>query len=138
MSVTRIPARLRRLVYARARGCCEYCLIAEAHTLLAHQVDHVIAEKHGGLTSAENLALSCQQCNSHKGSDIASLDPETGDLTPLFNPREAGWDEVFALAEGVIVTWTASGRATIALLRLNEPERVEERRVLQVPGVLRS
>jgi 5-methylcytosine-specific restriction endonuclease McrA len=28
-------------------------------TASMHQVDHVIAEKHGGQTAIENLALSC-------------------------------------------------------------------------------
>jgi hypothetical protein len=49
-------------------------------------VDHVIAVKHGGNTSAENLALACLHCNLHKGTDLASLDPTTGLLTRLFNP----------------------------------------------------
>jgi len=66
MSTTYIPAELRRLVYERARGRCEYCLIPETVVLVSHQVDHIIAEKHGGLTEADNLALSCA-CNKHKG-----------------------------------------------------------------------
>ena len=31
----------------------------------------LIAEKHGGLTVPDNLALSCERCNSHKGPNIA-------------------------------------------------------------------
>ena len=57
----------------------------------SHQVDHIIAEKHGGATSEVNLALTCSLCNLRKGSDIASLDPETGELTRLFNPRDQSW-----------------------------------------------
>lgn len=67
MSITYIPADLRRLVYERAKGHCEYCLIPETVVLVAHQIDHIISEKHGGLTNAGNLALSCAVCNKHKG-----------------------------------------------------------------------
>jgi 5-methylcytosine-specific restriction endonuclease McrA len=50
-------------VRARARECCEYCLIPEQFTLASHWVDHIVAEKHGGETAEENLALSCVLCN---------------------------------------------------------------------------
>lgn len=76
MSYSYISAALRQQVYDRANGCCEYCLIPELAVLFTHQVDHVIAEKHGGLTEAFNLALACVLCNKFKGSDIASIDVE--------------------------------------------------------------
>jgi len=66
MSVTYIPTALRNLVYERADGCCEYCLVSEAVSFATHQIDHIIAEKHGGLTVEENLALSCALCNKLK------------------------------------------------------------------------
>jgi len=50
MSRTHIPAELRRSVRQRARDCCEYCLIPESMTLAVHEINHVIAEKHGGVT----------------------------------------------------------------------------------------
>ena len=59
MSRTHIPAELRRSVRLRARDCCEYCLMPESMTLAAHEIDHVIAEKRGGPTDADNLALAC-------------------------------------------------------------------------------
>ncbi len=65
MSMTYIPVALRRQVYERAKGCCEYCLIPDLAAFSAHEIDHIIAEKHGGLTEAENLALSCTLCNKH-------------------------------------------------------------------------
>ena len=43
-----VDASLRRLVESRANHLCEYCLIHEDDTYLGCQVDHVIAEKHGG------------------------------------------------------------------------------------------
>lgn len=68
MSLTYVSAALRKLVYDRAKGACEYCLIDEENSFARHQIDHVIAEKHGGLTVKENLALSCTLCNKYKGS----------------------------------------------------------------------
>jgi hypothetical protein len=72
---------VRRQVAERAGECCEYCLYPQELAATAHQIDHVIAEKHGGETTPENLALSCTLCNRRKGSDIASIDPVTGDVT---------------------------------------------------------
>jgi len=77
MSKTYIKAALRKQIYQRAKGCCEYCLIPDIAAFAPHEVDHVIAEKHGGLTKVDNLALSCALCNKHKGSDLTSIDPET-------------------------------------------------------------
>jgi hypothetical protein len=95
-----------------------------------HQVDHVIAEKHGGQTSLDNLALSCMVCNRRKGSDIGSIDPETGNLVPLFNPRTQRWADHFTLDGAHIVGLTAVGRTTVAFLQLNAFERLTERAAL--------
>jgi hypothetical protein len=130
MSSTYIPSALRRLVCDRAKGCCEYCLISEATAFAPHEIDHVIAEKHGGLTEAENLALSCTLCNKHKGSDIASIDPETGEVVPLYNPRRDKWHEHFQLSGAEFMPLTPKGRVTVRLLQLNRPDRVEERKLL--------
>ncbi len=129
MSVTYIPTALRNLVYERADGCCEYCLISETVSFAKHQIDHIIAEKHGGQTVEENLALSCAVCNKHKGSDIASIDGETGAIVSLFNPRQDVWSEYFKIENGVFIGLTPNARATIRLLQINNAARVEERRI---------
>ena len=136
MTTVYISSALRQAVYARANGRCEYCLIPESVVLAAHQVDHIIALKHGGLSDLNNLALSCTLCNKHKGSDLASLDPETGQVTPLYHPRRDRWAEHFELEGGRIVPRTAAGRATARLLQLNTPERVDERLLLVAAGLL--
>jgi len=128
MSTTRISETLRRIVIARAAGCCEYCLTPSKFALIPHQVDHVVAEKHGGATIAENLALACVVCNQLKGSDIASIDPETGQISPLFNPRRDSWRAHFAIRGALIVPLTPAGRATTQLLQLNAPKHLIERK----------
>jgi 5-methylcytosine-specific restriction endonuclease McrA len=73
MSKTYISVALRQLIRDRAQTACEYCLMPEMAVLVPHEVDHVIAEKHGGQTTKENLALACTLCNKYKGSDLASI-----------------------------------------------------------------
>ncbi len=128
MSVTYIPTTLRTLVYERAIGCCEYCQISEEIIFVKHQIDHIIAEKHGGLTLEENLALSCITCNKNKGSDIASIDNETSEVVRLFNPRNDVWNEHFEIENNYFIGLTPNARATIRLLQLNNLWRVTERR----------
>ncbi len=130
MSSTYIPSALRRLVYERAGDCCEYCLTPEAAVFASHEIDHIIAEKHGGATEADNLGLSCVLCNKHKGSDIASIDPQTGEIVPLYHPRRDKWREHFQLSGAEFIPLTATGRVAVRLLQLNRPDRIEERKLL--------
>lgn len=136
MSTTRIPAELRRLVRERAEERCEYCLIPESVTLASHAIDHIVAEKHGGLTVADNSALSCTICNGHKGSDLASIDPDTGAVVPLFHPRRDRWSDHFFLDGARFEPRSAVGRATARLLQLNHPDRIEERQFFVAAGMI--
>lgn len=127
-----ISDALRRAVIERARGHCEYCLIHQDDTPFTHQIDHVIPLKHHGQTVSDNLALACIECNRHKGSDVAALDSTTGEVTPLFNPRSQSWAEHFELDEARINGRTSIGRATVALLRMNNATRIMQRQALIV------
>jgi len=132
---TYIPATLRRLVYERAGGICEYCLIPETVSLAVHEVDHIIPRKHGGEADLENLALSCTLCNKYKGSDLASVDQETGKIAPLYHPRRERWTDHFQLSNAEIVPSTPTGRVTVQLLKLNDKSRIEERKLLIEAGI---
>ena len=129
-----VPAALRRKIRQRAENKCEYCLLAEEYAFFAHEPDHIIAEKHGGETDVDNLALACFDCNRFKGSDIASIDPKSKKLTPLFNPRAQNWSEHFKIEEGRIIPRTTVGRATEKLLKFNLSERIEVRETLSRAG----
>lgn len=126
-----IGKALRRGIAERARGRCEYCLTPEWILLAGCEVDHVISRKHGGLTDPSNLAFSCARCNRAKGSDIGSLAPVTGQYCRLFNPRIDRWDEHFALDGSQLVGRTDVAQVTVKILRLNDPERIAERTLLQ-------
>lgn len=125
--MTYIAEALRRLVIERAQGCCEYCLLHQDDNFMPHEVDHIIAEKHRGETSADNLCLSCIDCNRHKGSDFASIDPETKQVALLFNPRQDQWNDHFRLVDTYIEPLTPQGRVTVFLLDMNATEQVAKR-----------
>jgi hypothetical protein len=122
-----VSAALRQAVQDRAGGRCEYCRFPESLSFLAFEVEHVVAEKHGGATALDNLAWACPFCNRFKGSDLGSLDPASGRLTPFFNPRTQAWAEHFRWDGPQIVPLTAEGRVTVVILQLNHPDRVLER-----------
>jgi hypothetical protein len=126
---------LRQLVWDRARDTCEYCRIPQSLDILPFQIDHVIAEKHHGPTTEDNLAVCCFSDNSYKGPNIAGIDPQTGQITRLFHPRRDVWKEHFRWDGAELVGLSAIGRATIDVLAINLPERIEHRRLLLAAGV---
>ena len=131
---TYIPAELRRLVIDQANNCCEYCLMPQLFSAAVHQIDHIISEKHGGETTADNLALSCMICNLRKGSDIGSLHPVTSDLCALFHPRTMIWTENFKLESDEIIGLNFVGETTSNFMKFNIPTRVSERAALRRAG----
>jgi hypothetical protein len=131
MSTTYIPVALRRLVEERAKYRCEYCLLPANLSFFSHEIDHIIAEKHGGKTEANNLAYTCWRCNRYKGTDLGSFDPQTGDFCFLFNPRTQKWLEHFEFNNFHMLGLTPVGRTTAKLLQFNNDERIEERERLR-------
>jgi hypothetical protein len=122
-----VTAGLRAFVRRQAKRRCEYCLSHEADASVAHEPNHIIARKHRGATAADNLAWACAACNGQKGTDIASIDPETEKLVRLFHPRTDDWAFHFRLEGAVIVSLTAVARVTEFLLQLNRFDRVANR-----------
>jgi hypothetical protein len=127
----------RSQVRERAQGLCEYCHLPEEADIIVFEVDHIIAEQHGGPTELENLAYACFECNRKKGPNLTSIDPQTNEITILFNPRKQQWNDHFQLNEdGALIGCTAAGRTTIRLLKLNDSERIQERVGLIAAGKL--
>lgn len=134
--MTYIPEALRRQVTQRAHARCEYCRLHEDHAYFTHEIDHIYAEKHSGDTVETNLCLACMDCNRHKGSDLCSIDPQSGDIIALYHPRHNQWREHFHLADtGIIEPLTATGRVTERVLRFNRSELVADRaRLIRLGG----
>lgn len=120
---------LRKLVWHRARDRCEYCLIPQAATpYFTFHVEHMIAKQHREATDEPlQLALACNRCNAYKGPNLSSIDPETQQIVLFFNPRQDAWHDHFMLQSGEVVGLTPSGRATVRLLNMNAPHRIELR-----------
>jgi len=131
-----MAGRLEEEVRRRAGDRCEYCHVPDSTAKLRHVLDHIIAKQHGGQTSLENMALSCGRCNQSKGPNIAGIDPESGAVTPLFNPRVQQWPDHFAREDAILIGTTAIGRVTVAVLSINAPLRVAARRSLIEEGHL--
>jgi hypothetical protein len=126
---------LRSLVRRRANDVCEYCRLPQASiAYVRFHVEHIIALSHGGSDGPDNLALACGYCNRHKGPNIAGLDPQTGQMAPLFHPRRDRWADHFRWDETVLMGKTPIGRATAAVLGMNDWQRVELRENLQSLG----
>ena len=124
---------LQQLVWQRAARRCEYCQVPADVALLPFQIDHIIAEKHGGVSVADNLALSCERCNSHKGPNIAGY--LEGQQVPLFNPRKDRWIDHFVWEGAVLMGKTPVGRVTIDVLAINMPYRIALRAALIDEGI---
>jgi hypothetical protein len=129
-----IANAIRRAVVGRAHERCEFCLLPQSQSIQRFHLDHLLPKKHGGQTLLENLALTCSWCNFHKGTDLSGIEPETGVVVALFNPRKDRWGDHFSLRGAVILGTTAIGRATIATLKLNQMDRVRLRDVLVKSG----
>jgi len=127
---------LRDLVRQRAGNRCEYCRLHQDHLLFTLQVEHIVAKKHRGTDDEENLALACDRCNLHKGTDLTGIDPETNQIVILFHPRLQNWHEHFFLDDLEITGKTATGRATVQLLNMNAARRVNLRARLRRRGEL--
>jgi len=91
----------------------------------------VIAKQHtpddDNLDDLNRLALACDRCKLFKGPNLSSIDPNSGEIVNLFNPRTDNWNDHFATLEAKIVGLTPTGRAIAPLLNMNDSRRVDLR-----------
>jgi len=130
MSKAYITKALRQKVAAQARYRCGYCLTSERIVGVDMDIEHIVPEARGGETDEGNLWLACARCNEHKSDRIEAADPQTGELVPLYHPRQQDWADHFVWSPGGdrILGLTPTGRATVVALRLNREKLVEARR----------
>lgn len=128
---------LRQLVVRRAANQCELCHLPQRGHDEKFSIDHVLAKKHGGDDSPDNLALSCLRCNLHKGLNLSGIDPNDGRVVRLFSPRRDIWDNHFRWNGPLVAGRTPVGRGTIAVLAMNASPRVSLRRALQLAGMMK-
>jgi hypothetical protein len=128
-----MDATLRNFVRQRAQHRCEYCHIRQEYEpFYRFHIAHITPRILCGSDDDNNLVLACHHCNLHKGLEQAAVDPLSGQIVPLFNPRHPDWPEHFAIADLLVVGLTPTGRATVQLLRMNATPRLELRRDAQL------
>ena len=128
--------RLRKLVFERARGCCEYCLSQVKYAPDPFSIEHIMPRSKGGSDDPDNLAWACMGCNGIKYNDTSAIDPITMETVPLYNPRTQNWSEHFQWSSTLTHVFgrTAIGRATVEKLSLNREGLVNLREVLAAIG----
>lgn len=123
-----ISVAIRRLVRDRADNRCEYCHAhQDGEPFVRYQIEHVMPRQHGGTDDEANLALACSHCNLHKGPNLTGVDPLTGTIERLFNPRQQLWDDHFEFVGDLVAGKTPSGRTTVRVLDMNSEVRIELR-----------
>jgi hypothetical protein len=124
---------VRRLVWHRAGGRCEYCRLHQAdYEFQTFHVEHIVAHQHRGTDDPDNLCLACSECNWAKGPNLAGL--LDGKLYPLFHPRRQNWARHFRWDGTTIVGKTRSGMVTVQVLDLNSDSRIMLRENLLFEG----
>ena len=128
---------LRNQVQIRANHRCEYCHLPQYAVDATFHIDHIIAQQHidGDLIDPNGLAFACDRCNLYKGTNLSSVDPDTLEIVPLFNPRRDHWPEHFCFQGSTIFGLSPTGRATVRLLNMNARHRLEIRQLLSLEGV---
>lgn len=120
----------REFVSQRAGSRCEYCHLPEEADEWPFHLEHIVARQHGGIDALDNLCWACSRCNLYKGPNRSTIDPVSHRRVDLFDPRADTWNEHFILQVPQIVGITPTGRATAALLRMNDGRRIELRAAL--------
>lgn len=122
-------------VRKRAGDRGEHCQFPASRSLVPFQIDHIVAEKHGGKTELPNLALACFYCNVHKGPNIAGVHPTTGAVVRLYNSRSDRWRRHFERRGATLAGLTPVGRTTVEVLNINREDSVVVRQSLMEEGI---
>jgi hypothetical protein len=124
-------AELRARVEALDDGRCAYCRTLQELTISIFELDHIVPSSAGGPTEEANLCLACPACNRYKAARQYGLDPETGEIVPLFHPRNQRWSEHFLWTRETleVVGLTPTGRATAHALHMNRRQLLRLRRL---------
>lgn len=131
-----LPETLRARIVVADRDTCCYCHTSAANSGIPLSLDHIQPTSKGGTTTFENVCLCCRPCNEFKSDLSTAEDPLTGERVSLFHPRQQRWQDHFAWSADASMQdgLTATGRATVAALRMNRPLLVAARRRWFVVG----
>jgi hypothetical protein len=136
MTENKLTTKLKEAVKVRADNCCEYCFSQEKFATQGFSIEHIYPLSKGGQTNFDNLALACQGCNNHKYNKTQGKDSISGEIIPLYHPRQQNWLDHFSWSDDytLIIGLTPVGRVTVEVLRLNRQGLVNLRRILYAMG----
>lgn len=125
-----LSAALRQRLQQADDKQCAYCQTSVDNTGQPLTIDHIIPLATGGETTFDNLCFACRRCNESKRGMVVARDPLTGEMTALFHPRRDIWSDHFNWDGSAthIVGSTATGRATVLALAMNDETIVGARR----------
>ncbi|MEZ4862811.1 MAG: HNH endonuclease signature motif containing protein [Caldilineaceae bacterium] len=125
-----VSRSIRRKIFADAHYRGGYCLTSQLISGAQLHIEHILPVASGGTSDENNLWVACAWCNGFKGVQVGALDPESGKEVSLFNPRSQRWAEHFRWSgDGTtIIGLTATGRATVIALQLNNEYILPARR----------
>ena len=129
-----MPSRsLKEQVAERAFHRCEYCVSQVFFSSSPFSTEHILPKAKGGSDTLENLALACQGCNNFKYTHTSVVDPVTGELALIYNPRQHKWSEHFQWNKDLLllIGLSPTGRGTIEQLKLNREGVINQRRILR-------
>ncbi len=101
----KVNARLRRQVFERAKGQCEYCRSQALYTTETFEIEHILPLALGGETVQDNIAPACSGCSGRKSHKIEANNPDTGNRAALFHPRRISEQLIFAGWRKVRSSW---------------------------------
>jgi len=130
LSSAYIPDSLRQKIAKDAAYRCGYCLTMQEFTAMPMHIEHIIPLAPGGETIEDNLWLACPLCNGYKATKTEGVDPDTGQIVSLYNPRRRVWREHFGWDSGgiEIIGIISISRATVNVLKLNNKYLIRARR----------
>jgi hypothetical protein len=96
-------------------------------------VEHIIPVSEGGSDDLENLCLACPSCNLQKSNRVEIIDSQTLSATTIFHPILEDWNQHFEWSETLLLGLTATGRATVEILKLNSERR---QRIRSFEGII--
>lgn len=136
MSESRLTPAQKEQVVLRVNKCCEYCQSQENFSPDSFSVEYIVPRSEGGTFDLSNLALACQGCNNRKYTSTSWVDPLTGEMVPLYHPRQHDWGDHFIWGHDytLVIGITPTGRATIEKLQLNRSGVVNLRQALRTIG----
>ncbi len=132
-----ISSALYLAVAADAGRVCGYCRAPQQALPYRLEIEHLLPASLGGTDEPDNLWLSCHKCNKVRSNRVVATDPVTQQEAPLFNPRRDAWSGHFSWQDGgrYIIGRTATGRATVEALRLNDEYHQSARWVWILAGI---